>query len=1451
MSPIRPRVQGTGGAKILGGILLGGGVVAALTFMKDSTSALMIFGAGLALVSVAWVAYAFLIARKDRQQASAMSRSIAASASATPGEIANPAKRARLDDLRKSFEKGLEKFRAADKDVYSVPWYLVVGEPGSGKTEAIRHCKIGFPPGLQDPLQGAGGTVNMHWWFTNHGVFLDTAGRLMFEEVEAGTTSEWQEFMRLLVKARPSCPINGMLLFIPADALIKDTSDALEAKGARIAQQLDQIQRELGVRFPVYVIVSKCDLVNGFREFFDDIHDPKLQDQIVGWSSDEPLDQSFRPEKVDEYIRQVQERLARRRSGVLMDPVHTEDPKLRRADQVDALYAFPDSLGKLSTRLRRYLEMVFVAGAWSAKPLFLRGIYFTSSMREGSALDQELAEALGVSIEKLPEGRVWEKDRSFFLRDVFLEKAFPEQGLVSRAANVSKQLKAWRHAVLGLMAGGAVAVGAFTWMGYRSLDSAIVAPARFWNDARDAFITKGEKPVRDEVYFQPVVEKSEQSGGGYEYRGGAASAPEALKGVADVPSEHATLGQFPKALKAQASREVKVPLVFRPIGAMLGDKSGDLLKAERLIAARTIFEGSWVRPLYGAARDRLDQDAGADRWSSKATGALAAILKLEAGAAMPSASERGSPELEALASYVLGENAPSAKTDAADAQQFGAWLYNRQGGQQNWPSAAMVPTSPELVDRAIETFSKAWNGGAAISAGEGIGNLPELRALVADLRAYDQSEREIIDLAGKSDDAGLLTGLFAKKLELLREQEKKIAPRLSVLSGKPLAEVYAAELRAFRDHASRHHDALLDALRMTKGAQPAPGEGPSGVLARAKGWASKLDESRTALATEPEVFVRERELAGVLDSRLLGGPDVLAMRARLEAYSIVNERLSRTLVTNEPSVGDVDTRLDEIEARHTRDGAALRDALGALGASAPEPTHAASSALAKVIDLAGMNERGLVLKSFFAAPRARGGVDDSVQSVAEATKEDLRRPALALAEWAGGGDGFDARYAPRAAQAVLADFVRAQRTLELEHGKAAVRDRDGLLRESTQATQAAAAYLKSFASYWGGLAAQIDVPATAYSHVRSALKGEGGAGITGALESLIARQEAAAKVLKNVVDGWEGLGQIADGAKLQQAISAGRSTLATVGPQMASALASWNTLSESGAEAQHLVAQSGSRLVQQFAAVPAGSGDGQGDVVRGYVSRLWCTALTSVADEPTQSPAMAAAIEVNSIGAKFPLFGPSSGGELSSAEFDALASALERFNREAQDNGEPSATGNACLDAATVRIIRAHRPTAQSREFVMRVADGLESLRPRSGEVLRCTVAPSDVAATRDRSAAAQSSVWQLFVDGQARGDRVDVAKERGSLGTFEVPSAGFAEVRLISKNNRVLARVPLGLGWEVLKKIEQSGRRDDSLGARRVFVVALAANIEGREWVVELNLEFSRPLPDGVWLPR
>ena len=190
---------------------------------------------------------------KQKQQNQQLGGEISQHSAGTPRGVSAPGQLARLDDMRKKFQSGVEAYKSRGKDLYKLPWYVIVGEPGSGKTEAIRHSNIGFPPGMQDEFQGVGGTINMNWWFTNQAVLLDTAGRLMFEEVKPGETNEWKEFLNLLKKNRPNCPINGLFLVIPSDSLIKDSADAIQKKAGKIAQQLDVIQRILDVRFPVFI----------------------------------------------------------------------------------------------------------------------------------------------------------------------------------------------------------------------------------------------------------------------------------------------------------------------------------------------------------------------------------------------------------------------------------------------------------------------------------------------------------------------------------------------------------------------------------------------------------------------------------------------------------------------------------------------------------------------------------------------------------------------------------------------------------------------------------------------------------------------------------------------------------------------------------------------------------------------------------------------------------------------------------------------------------------------------------------------------------------------------------------------------------------------------------------------------------------------------------------------
>lgn len=792
-------LSAVGKVLVVGAIIF---VIAGLFIVFAGSAAVWVVIGGVLLVVFLVMAYQTVLSGMSKKRSSPFEKAMASAGGMLPGGVTEPARRARLDDLRRVFESGIEKFRAAGKNLYALPWYLVVGEPGSGKTEAVRHCNVGFPPGLQDELQGSGGTLNMNWWFTNHAVLLDTAGRLMFEEVQPGTTSEWQEFLKLLKKFRPNCPVNGLLLVIPAESLIRDTADQIEKKASRIAKQLDTVQRALGVRFPVFVVITKADLINGFREFFDSVQDPTLQHQMLGWSNPASLDEPFKPELIDEHLRVVQSRLARRRLGLMLDPVHTENPKARRTDQVDALYAFPEAITSIGPRLSQYLSMIFVQGEWSAKPLFLRGIYFTSSMREGSALDADLAKALGVPVDQLPEGRVWERDRAFFLRDLFMAKVFRERGLVTAGSSVSR-LRQKRAAVSVVVGGvGLLALAALTFLGSSQLRATVSGPLAFWKQVNTAYL-KGattvdaatgapESSSKSDQHLLPVVAKLLPGDEFYQYRGDAGEDAADLELIREADPENRRRATFVTELRTAAGKPIPVPLIFRPAAMISGDEPGNLLGQARQDAARAIARASIARPLLDAARTRLrtDSDEFAPDLGPESIKALRELIRLyhgrTGGGGGSGSADWLAPQADPLVRYALLEAQPEQyQRDAVtgDLVHLDAAMAEAFGGGDGAVALPGVPAQRSgdgaIIRDAVRTYLDVFRAsrqaapaasGAAASSGSAAANpalarFPKNFDFAADLT---QLTKELRQAASDSRDQPIASTLTAVRAEIER-----------------------------------------------------------------------------------------------------------------------------------------------------------------------------------------------------------------------------------------------------------------------------------------------------------------------------------------------------------------------------------------------------------------------------------------------------------------------------------------------------------------------------------------------------------------------------------------------------------------------------------------------------------------------------------------------------------
>ncbi len=113
--------------------------------------------------------------------------------------------------LRERFEEALATLKQQKKrgglGLYEMPWYVIIGAPGSGKTTALVNSGLQVPARAANrasgALRGVGGTRNCDWWFTEEAVLLDTAGRYTTQDSDASADSAgWAGFLPLLKKHR-------------------------------------------------------------------------------------------------------------------------------------------------------------------------------------------------------------------------------------------------------------------------------------------------------------------------------------------------------------------------------------------------------------------------------------------------------------------------------------------------------------------------------------------------------------------------------------------------------------------------------------------------------------------------------------------------------------------------------------------------------------------------------------------------------------------------------------------------------------------------------------------------------------------------------------------------------------------------------------------------------------------------------------------------------------------------------------------------------------------------------------------------------------------------------------------------------------------------------------------------------------------------------------------------
>lgn len=409
-----------------------------------------------------WGLFRLFKAWREKKKNTEISNDLAASAgSVDPSDEQSSEELATLKDRFDEALKELKKSNVSGKkirSIYQLPWYMIIGPPGSGKTTLLVNSGLRFP--LADKMglskiQGIGGTRNCDWWFTDEAVLIDTAGRYTTQDSnEKVDNKAWFGFLDLLKKHRRRRPINGIILAISMEELARQNNAERERTATAISNRIQELYERLGIRFPVYLMFTKCDLMAGFMEFFGDL-DRHERSQVWGFTyglDDDPI------EKFSEEFGALQSQLETRLVSRLQDE--------RDVTRRELIYNFPSQLSATRQSMEEFLQRVFKSSRYTTQQM-LRGVYFTSGTQEGTPFNRIMSQlAHNFSLSRAATQSTPSKGKSYFIKNLMNKVIFGESGLAGANLKVERLYKLAKSSGFALLIILPILLNLGWWMSY-------------------------------------------------------------------------------------------------------------------------------------------------------------------------------------------------------------------------------------------------------------------------------------------------------------------------------------------------------------------------------------------------------------------------------------------------------------------------------------------------------------------------------------------------------------------------------------------------------------------------------------------------------------------------------------------------------------------------------------------------------------------------------------------------------------------------------------------------------------------------------------------------------------------------------------------------------------------------------------------------------------------------
>ncbi|GAB5343376.1 type VI secretion system membrane subunit TssM [Pseudomonas fluorescens] len=310
-----------------------------------------------------------------------------------------------------------------------LPWYLLIGQQGSGKTCLLAANGVQLPPD-QSGSRSLGRAAYCDGYLADQGVLIECAGRYLDQPDSSVDAAGWTTLLNLLKSRRRVRPLNGVVVALSVDTLLGSNEHDLERHARHVHSRLQDIQQTLHVDIPIYLVLTQADRIPGFSDFFATPHG-SVADGVLG----ELVAVSGTGVQMAQ-VRQAFEALLQRLSGELIVRLHQERNVERRGRMLD----FPQQVSRIGERLCLFVEVAFSAHR-NQRIHGLRGFYLTSAGER----------------------------RERFVKGLFNQVIFAEAELAGLDTQEYRRIR-WRQAGLAIATSLVIGVAGALWMHSYSLN---------------------------------------------------------------------------------------------------------------------------------------------------------------------------------------------------------------------------------------------------------------------------------------------------------------------------------------------------------------------------------------------------------------------------------------------------------------------------------------------------------------------------------------------------------------------------------------------------------------------------------------------------------------------------------------------------------------------------------------------------------------------------------------------------------------------------------------------------------------------------------------------------------------------------------------------------------------------------------------------------------------------